>query len=137
MLIYGYRTKTKTLGQVEYHCSKDGRATVHTAFASAMKLTLYFIPLFPLGTTYEIVCNICGLRLRAVSALANQLKNWDKTGQLQERLYPARIRALTCIKKGSRGRFVMKRACGNCDFDRAYSVRKPTEIGIVRHSWMA
>ena len=42
MLIYGYRTKTKTLGQVEYHCSKDGRATVHTAIASTDEIDPVF-----------------------------------------------------------------------------------------------
>jgi len=65
MLIWGFRWKTLSLGQIAYICSQCSRSTVHTAIVERGRLTILFIPLIPIGSGYRIVCNLCGLRLRA------------------------------------------------------------------------
>lgn len=80
--IWGIRWKTVPLGQLAYNCSHCGRSTVHTAVVENGKFTLFFIPLIPIGKKYTIVCNSCGLRLKAVAKLQEQLKELERTGQL-------------------------------------------------------
>jgi hypothetical protein len=80
--IWGIRRVTKPLGQMLYRCSHCGKQVMHSAFAQRSRFTLFFIPLIPLATSYGISCGLCGLRLRAVANLRQQLANWARTGQL-------------------------------------------------------
>ena len=84
MLIWGIRWFTTTLGQLLYPCSQCGKKTVHSALVRKGRFTLFFIPLFPIGKKYLIACNLCGLRLRAVDNLRNQLEIWEKTGRFPD-----------------------------------------------------
>jgi hypothetical protein len=83
MLIWGVRWKTVPLGQVAYHCSNCVRSTVHTALVERGKITVFFIPMIPIGTRYMIVCNLCGLRLKAVANLKEQLQELERTGEVR------------------------------------------------------
>jgi hypothetical protein len=80
MLIWGIRWKTVPLGQLAYNCSHCGRATIHSAFVAKGKVTIFFIPLIPIGVKYMMVCNLCGLRLKAIGDLKEQLKGLERTG---------------------------------------------------------
>jgi hypothetical protein len=80
MLIWGTRWSAVTLGQLSYACTNCGKATGHSAVVRKGKFTLFFIPLFPIGKRYMIVCNLCGLRLNAVGDLRAQLAGLEKTG---------------------------------------------------------
>ena len=84
MLIWGIRWFTTTLGQLLYPCSQCGKKTVHSAVVQKGWFTLFFIPLIPIGKKYVIVCNLCGLRLKAVDNLRNQLETWEKTGRFPD-----------------------------------------------------
>ena len=84
MLIWGIRWFTTTLGQLLYPCSQCGKKTVHTAIVRKGRFTLFFIPIFPIGKQYQILCNLCGLRLKAVDNLRAQLEVWEKTGRLPD-----------------------------------------------------
>jgi len=88
MLIWGFRWKTLSLGQIAYICSQCSRSTVHTAIVERGRLTIFFIPLIPIGSRYRIVCNLCGLRLRAAGDLEEQLRGLERTGQLEPRTGP-------------------------------------------------
>jgi hypothetical protein len=57
---------------------------MHTAIVRKGRFTLFFIPLFPIGKRYQIVCNLCGLRLKAVDNLRAQLEVWEKTGRFPD-----------------------------------------------------
>jgi len=84
MLIWGIRWFTTTLGQLSYSCSHCQKTTVYSAIIRRGKFTLFFIPIFPIGRQYLIVCNLCGLRLKAVDNLRAQLEAWEKTGKFPE-----------------------------------------------------
>lgn len=59
--LFGMRTKSKGVGQVERPCSKCARPTVHVNIESKRWFTLFFIPVIPLGTSYLNRCGVCGL----------------------------------------------------------------------------
>jgi DNA-directed RNA polymerase subunit RPC12/RpoP len=84
MIIWGIRWFATTLGQLLYSCSNCGKKTVHTAAVQKGWFTLFFIPLIPIGKKYVIVCNLCGLRLKAVDNLKAQLEIWAKTGRFPD-----------------------------------------------------
>lgn len=71
--LFGWRTKAKSLGQVERPCSKCARPTMHAAIESKKWFTLFFIPVIPLGTNYINRCGVCGLATKG-SAPMNQAK---------------------------------------------------------------
>ena len=71
--LIGVRTKAKGIAQVERPCTKCARNTVQTAVEAKKWLTLFFIPVIPLGTTRFVKCNLCGLTLKAAGALDAQL----------------------------------------------------------------
>ena len=71
--LIGVRTKAKGIAQVERPCTKCARNTVQTALETQKWLTLFFIPVIPLGSTRFVKCNLCGLTLKAVGALDAQL----------------------------------------------------------------
>jgi zinc-ribbon family len=72
--LIGVRSKAKAIGQVQRGCTKCTRATVHTAVEARKWLTLFFIPVIPLGgNNYVVRCNLCGLTLKASPELKSQL----------------------------------------------------------------
>jgi DNA-directed RNA polymerase subunit RPC12/RpoP len=84
MIIWGIRWFATTLGQLLYSCSNCGKKTAHSAVVQKGWFTLFFIPLIPIGKKYLIVCNLCGLRLKAVDNLKAQLEGWAKTGRFPD-----------------------------------------------------
>ena len=80
VLICGFRRKVVPLRQVACPCSHCGRrSTVHTLVVERGKITVFFVPLIPIATRYWILCNLCGLRLKAVGALKEQLKGLERS----------------------------------------------------------
>ena len=71
--LFGMRTKTKALKQIQYPCSKCSRQTVFTALESKRWFTLFFIPVIPLGGSHLIRCNLCGLTLKCSPELTAQI----------------------------------------------------------------
>lgn len=72
--LIGVRTKAKPIAQVERPCTKCARNTVQTAVETRKWLTLFFVPVIPLGgATRFVKCNLCGLTLKAVGDLDAQL----------------------------------------------------------------
>jgi hypothetical protein len=71
--LFGARRTAKLIGQTERHCSKCTRPTVHSAIESRRWFTLFFVPVIPLGSSYAIRCNLCGLTLKGSPELKAQL----------------------------------------------------------------
>jgi zinc-ribbon family len=72
--LIGVRTKAKAIAQVDRPCNKCARSTVQTAVQTRRWLTLFFIPVIPLGGPTRVVrCNLCGLTLKAAGELDAQL----------------------------------------------------------------
>jgi zinc-ribbon family len=71
--LFGTRRKAKVLGQMERHCAKCARPTVHSVIESRQWFTLFFISVVPLGSNYAVRCNLCGLAQKASPELKEQL----------------------------------------------------------------
>lgn len=72
--LIGVRTKAKAIAQLDRACTKCARPTVQTAFETKKWLTLFFIPVIPLGGATRVVrCNVCGLTLKIAGDLDAQL----------------------------------------------------------------
>jgi zinc-ribbon family len=71
--LFGIRTKSKAINQIQYPCSNCKRATVFTAMESKRWFTLFFIPVIPLGGNFPIRCNLCGLTLKCSPELKEQI----------------------------------------------------------------
>lgn len=61
MIIMGYRSRNKVMGQVQYVCPQCRQNSFHTVVRSRRWFTLYFIPLFPISKNTSSRCNMCGL----------------------------------------------------------------------------
>jgi zinc-ribbon family len=81
-IFWGSRWREQPLGQLKYQCGKCARTVYHTASVRKTKFTFFFIPLFTFRTDYLIICNVCGLRSKAVHQLLEQLRQWHETGVL-------------------------------------------------------
>lgn len=71
--LFGMRTKSKGIGQMEYPCTKCARSTMHVVVESKRWFTLFFVPVIPLGGNQLIRCNLCGLTLKCSQELKNQI----------------------------------------------------------------
>lgn len=78
--IAGTRRTGKAIGQFAGSCRNCSRSTAHTAVRVSRFITLFFIPLIPIGQSYLVVCNVCGLKLAAEGELRERLATWEKNG---------------------------------------------------------
>jgi hypothetical protein len=70
MIIWGFRSRNKVLGQAPYTCQQCRREGFHTIVRSRRWFTLFFIPLFPFTKTSTSRCNLCGVQTRIQNAQA-------------------------------------------------------------------
>jgi len=73
LFLFGVRTKSKPINQIQYPCSNCKRTTVFTAMESKRWFTLFFIPVISLGGSFLIRCNLCGLTLKCSPELKEQI----------------------------------------------------------------
>lgn len=64
LFLFGVRTRSKGLAQVDQACSKCSKHTIHTAIEAKRWFTFFFIPVIPLGASHILRCNLCGLKLK-------------------------------------------------------------------------
>ncbi len=60
MLIWGIRVSSMVLATFGYVCETCGTGAMHQLVKRVRKFTLFFIPLFPVGTRYLDTCTACG-----------------------------------------------------------------------------
>jgi hypothetical protein len=71
--LIGVRTKAKAVGQLERACTKCARSTMQTSIESRRWLTLFLIPIIPLGGPEgKVRCNLCGLNTKATGDMKAQ-----------------------------------------------------------------
>jgi hypothetical protein len=74
MIIWGLRTRGKTLGQVQLTCPNCHRPAMTGLGQSRRWFTLFFIPIFPIsGSTTTAVCGLCGYRYQVDTKQAQAL----------------------------------------------------------------
>lgn len=59
-IIYGYRTRNNVMGQTQMVCKKCGQNAVHAVVRTKYIMTLFFVPLFPVGKKTTARCSNCG-----------------------------------------------------------------------------
>lgn len=60
MLIFGLSTKQILLATLVYVCEVCGNNAAHHLVKRVRRFTLFFIPIFPVGTRYVDTCTACG-----------------------------------------------------------------------------
>ena len=66
LVIFGIRVSEDVLGVVRYVCETCGHEAAHRVLRRRRRFTLFFIPLFSVGTQYVDVCTWCA-RARELS----------------------------------------------------------------------
>jgi uncharacterized Zn finger protein len=64
LFILGVRIYSDLLATVAYVCENCGQHAAHHLTKRTRKITLFFLPLFPLSTKYLDTCANCGRVLR-------------------------------------------------------------------------
>lgn len=60
MLIFGLSVSEELLSTLVYTCENCGNSAAHRLMKRTRKFSLFFIPLFPVGTNYVDSCTACG-----------------------------------------------------------------------------
>ncbi len=66
MLILGIGVREAILSTLFFVCETCGNQGAHQIIRRTRKLSVFFIPLLTVGTTYLDVCNVCG-RVQEIS----------------------------------------------------------------------
>jgi hypothetical protein len=64
MIIWGFRSRNKVLGQASYVCQQCHQNSYHTFTRTQRWFTLFFIPIFPIRNNTISCCNMCGIQFR-------------------------------------------------------------------------
>lgn len=60
MIIWGWRRYAQTIAMITFVCGQCGNPAAHSLRKLVTKLTLFFIPLFPVHRRFEVQCTSCG-----------------------------------------------------------------------------
>lgn len=74
MIIYGWRRYVRDLATATYLCGRCGNPSAHVLRRAVTKVTLFFIPLFPVSSKYFTVCTFCGATNKLTKAEAQQVQ---------------------------------------------------------------
>ena len=61
MIIFGTKGYLYQLAILTLICGQCGNPSAHTLRKRVTKFTLFFVPLFPISTTFAIQCTFCGM----------------------------------------------------------------------------
>ncbi|HET6499881.1 MAG TPA: zinc-ribbon domain-containing protein [Amycolatopsis sp.] len=73
MIIYGWRRQVRHLTTATYLCGNCQNPSAHALRKTVTKLTLFFIPLFPISSKHFTVCTFCGATNKLTKAEAQQV----------------------------------------------------------------
>jgi hypothetical protein len=73
MIVWGIRSRGRALGQLRYPCPKCQQTAFHTVVRTQRKFALFWIPLFPIGSSTASTCNVCGFRQGLKNAQADEM----------------------------------------------------------------
>jgi DNA-directed RNA polymerase subunit RPC12/RpoP len=60
LLVFGTRASVAVMAVLSYVCEVCGQQAAHRVLQRVTKVTLFFIPLFPVRTSYSDTCVNCG-----------------------------------------------------------------------------
>lgn len=73
MIVTGYRSRNRVMGQLSYPCDKCGKPTFHTLVRTQKHFTVFWIPLIPLAKITTTRCNVCGFQTYFDNKRADEL----------------------------------------------------------------
>lgn len=73
MIIFGTKGYLYQLAILTLVCGRCGNPAAHTLRKRVMKFTLFFVPLFPISTKYQMQCTFCGTEQKITKEQADQL----------------------------------------------------------------
>jgi hypothetical protein len=73
LVVWGWRRYVQTLAMITLVCSSCQRPAAHAVRRMVTKFTLFWIPLFPVGSKYSLQCTFCGGQARVNKEQADQL----------------------------------------------------------------
>lgn len=84
MIIYGWRTKVHDRGTATFVCAQCQNPAAHVVRNAVKKFTLFWIPLFPIGSKWFTQCTFCAAANKITKAEAQQAMNTAQTGPMQQ-----------------------------------------------------
>jgi ribosomal protein L37E len=66
----GFQGRSKNLGMTRLRCPRCGQEAFQHMVRSQRWFTLFFVPVFPLGSRYLSTCTFCGFTQRVDAQLA-------------------------------------------------------------------
>ncbi len=72
MIIFGSRVYTRVIATLMLVCQRCGNPAAHRVQERITRFTLFFIPLFPIGSRRFLTCTFCGTTTPISKELANQ-----------------------------------------------------------------
>lgn len=73
LIIFGWRSSVARVAMVTLLCHLSQRPAAHPLDKVTRKLTLFFVPLFPISTRYVLTCTACGFSQRVTKSDAENL----------------------------------------------------------------
>jgi hypothetical protein len=80
MLIFGLGVTETLLATMVFVCETCGNNAAHHLFRRVRKFSLFFIPLFPVGTRYVDSCTACGRMLEVTREQAESALGQSGSG---------------------------------------------------------
>lgn len=81
MIIFGTKGYLYQLAILTLVCGQCGNPAAHTLRKRVTKFTLFFVPLFPVSTSYRTQCTFCGAEQKVTKEQAEQLQAQSASGQ--------------------------------------------------------
>ena len=72
MLIFGLSTKDFLMATLVFLCERCHQQGAHQLVKRVRRFSLFFIPLFPVGTRYFDTCTVCGRTIGVPREMAEQ-----------------------------------------------------------------
>ena len=72
MLIFGLSSRDFLLATLVFLCERCHQQGAHQLLRRVRRFSLFFIPLFPVGTRYVDVCTVCGRSITVPREMAEQ-----------------------------------------------------------------
>lgn len=79
ILVFGTRAFEAVMAIVAFACSYCGVNAPQSVIKRVVRLTLFFVPLFPVSTSYRNECSNCGGVTRLSRAQARHSVSWAAT----------------------------------------------------------
>ena len=73
VILYGVRQRSKPIGQLTYVCPRCQQNCPHIVAKTQYIFTLFFIPLFPINSSYSANCANCRLQEKVSKEQAKKM----------------------------------------------------------------